>query len=68
MKKLTCGRQSANPSEHVTQGFSPIMPTYQGQISEDGVISLVEYIKNLNSNDRVEQTREHNYFAAGRRR
>ena len=45
-----------NPSEHVTQGFSPIMPTYQGQISEDGVISLVEYIKNLNSNDRIEQT------------
>ncbi len=45
-----------NPSEHVTQGFSPIMPTYQGQISEDGVISLVEYIKGLNSNDRIEQT------------
>ena len=45
-----------NPSEHVTQGYSPIMPTYQGQVSEDGVISLVEYIKNLNSNYRVEQT------------
>src|ERR1019366_7420830 len=45
-----------NPSEHVTQGFAPIMPTYQGQISEDGVIALVEYIKNLNSNYRVEQT------------
>src|ERR1700756_934445 len=45
-----------NPSEHVMQGYSPIMPTYQGQISEDGVISLVEYIKNLNSNYRVEQT------------
>jgi cytochrome c oxidase subunit 2 len=38
------------------QGFAPIMPTYQGQISEDGVISLVEYIKSLNSNSRVEQT------------
>jgi len=45
-----------NPSEHVTQGYAPIMPTYQGQISEDGVIALVEYIKNLNSNYRVEQT------------
>ena len=31
----------------MTQGFAPIMPTYQGQISEDGVIALVEYIKNL---------------------
>jgi cytochrome c oxidase subunit 2 len=45
-----------NPSDHVTQGFTPIMPTYQGQISEDGVISLVEYIKTLNTNSRVEQT------------
>jgi cytochrome c oxidase subunit 2 len=45
-----------NPSDHMTQGFAPIMPTYQGQISEDGVISLVEYIKSLNSNNRVEQT------------
>jgi cytochrome c oxidase subunit 2 len=45
-----------NPSEHVIQGYAPIMPTYQGQISEDGVIALVEYIKNLNSNVRVEQT------------
>jgi len=45
-----------NPSDHITQGYSPIMPTYQGQISEDGVISLVEYIKSLNSNYRVEQT------------
>jgi cytochrome c oxidase subunit II len=45
-----------SPSEHVTQGYAPIMPTYQGQISEDGVISLVEYIKTLNSNYRVEQT------------
>src|SRR6516162_2984904 len=45
-----------NPSDHVRQGYAPIMPTYQGQVSEDGVIALVEYIKNLHSNDRVEQT------------
>jgi cytochrome c oxidase subunit II len=45
-----------NPSENVTQGYAPIMPTYQGQISEDGVIALVEYIKNLNSDYRLQQT------------
>ena len=45
-----------NPSQHVTAGFAPIMPTYQGQISEDGLIDLVEYIKSLNSNYRVQQT------------
>jgi cytochrome c oxidase subunit 2 len=32
------------------------MPTYQGQISEEGVIALIEYIKNLNSDYRIEQT------------
>jgi cytochrome c oxidase subunit 2 len=45
-----------NPSEHVTAGFSPIMPTYQGQISEDGLIDIVEYIKQLQSNYRIQQT------------
>ncbi|QMV18605.1 cytochrome c oxidase subunit II [Granulicella sp. 5B5] len=45
-----------SPSQHVTAGFAPIMPTYQGQISEDGLIDLVEYIKGLQSNYRVQQT------------
>jgi cytochrome c oxidase subunit 2 len=45
-----------NPSQHVTAGYSPIMPTYQGQISEDGLIDLVEYIKQLQSNYRIQQT------------
>ncbi|HEY1730283.1 MAG TPA: cytochrome c oxidase subunit II [Terriglobales bacterium] len=45
-----------NPSEHITAGYAPIMPTYQGQISEEGLIDLVEYIKNLDSNYRVHQT------------
>ncbi len=45
-----------NPSQHVTAGFAPIMPTYQGQISEDGLIDLVEYIKQMQSNYRVQQT------------
>jgi cytochrome c oxidase subunit 2 len=45
-----------NPSQHITQGYAPIMPTYQGQVSEEGLISLVEYIKNLSSNYRVQQT------------
>ena len=45
-----------NPSQHVTQGYAPIMPTYQGQVSEDGVIALVEYIKSLHSEYRVQQT------------
>jgi cytochrome c oxidase subunit 2 len=50
-------RQSIlNPSQHITQGYAPIMPTYQGQVSEEGIISLVEYIKHLNSDYRIQQT------------
>jgi cytochrome c oxidase subunit 2 len=45
-----------NPSQHVTAGYNPIMPTYQGQISEDGLIDLVEFIKNQNNNYRIQQT------------
>ena len=45
-----------NPSTHAVQGYVPIMPTYQGQISEEGLIDLVEYIKTLKSGDRIQQT------------
>jgi cytochrome c oxidase subunit 2 len=45
-----------NPSQHITAGYAPIMPTYQGQVSEDGLIDLVEYIKNMQTNYRVQQT------------
>jgi cytochrome c oxidase subunit II len=45
-----------NPSTRATVGYAPIMPTYQGQVSEEGLIDLVEYIKNLNSNYRIQQT------------
>jgi cytochrome c oxidase subunit 2 len=45
-----------NPSQHITAGYAPIMPTYQGQISEDGLIDLVEYIKTLQTNYRIQQT------------
>jgi len=45
-----------NPSQHITQGYAPIMPTYQGRISEEGIVALVEYIKHLDSDYRVQQT------------
>ncbi len=43
------------PSAQISQGYLPIMPTFQGQISEEGVIALVEYIKHLDSYYRVQQ-------------
>jgi len=44
-----------NPSINVPAGYVPIMPNYQGQISEEGLIELVEYIKSLDSNYRLTQ-------------
>jgi cytochrome c oxidase subunit 2 len=39
-----------NPRAKITAGFQPIMPTFQGLVSEEGVLELVEYVKSLNSN------------------
>lgn len=36
-----------NPAAKVVAGFKPIMPTYQGQISEETLAELVSYIKSL---------------------
>jgi cytochrome c oxidase subunit 2 len=45
-----------NPTMHEVAGFAPIMPTYQGQVSEEGLIDLVEYIRQLDTQYRIEQT------------
>ena len=36
-----------NPRAKVVAGFQPIMPTFQGQVNEEGVLELVEYVKSL---------------------
>lgn len=36
-----------NSQAQVVQGFAPLMPTFQGLISEEGLAALIEYIKSL---------------------
>ncbi len=36
-----------NPAAKVIEGYQPIMPTFQGQVSEEGLLQLVAYIKSL---------------------
>ncbi len=36
-----------NPSAKIVAGFPPIMPTYQGQITEEQLMNLMTYIKTL---------------------
>jgi cytochrome c oxidase subunit 2 len=34
-----------DPKHRVVDGFSPVMPTFQGQLSEEQVLELIAYIK-----------------------
>jgi cytochrome c oxidase subunit 2 len=36
-----------NPVAKVVSGYQPIMPPYQGQVSEDQLVQLIAYIKSL---------------------
>ncbi len=36
-----------NPGAKIVNGFNPIMPTYNGIVSEDQMLSLMQYIKSL---------------------
>ena len=37
------------PQMRLTAGYGPLMPTFQGLVDEEGVMSLIEYIKSLSS-------------------
>jgi cytochrome c oxidase subunit II len=37
------------PNAKIVAGYQPVMPSYQGQLSEDQVLSLIAYIKSLQS-------------------
>ena len=36
-----------NPAAKVVAGYQPVMPTFKGQISEEELIQLVNYVKSL---------------------
>lgn len=35
------------PKKHVVAGFQPLMPTYEGQVTEEQILHLIAYIKSL---------------------
>ncbi len=41
-----------NPGRKVTAGYSPIMPTYQGQVNEATLLQITAYIKSLGATQR----------------
>ena len=36
-----------NPRAKVVAGFEPVMPTFQGQVTEEGLLQIITYIKSL---------------------
>ncbi len=36
-----------NPEAEIVEGWEPIMPTFKGEVSDDEMIQLIEYIKSL---------------------
>jgi cytochrome c oxidase subunit 2 len=34
-------------------GFAPIMPTFQGQFTEEQILQLISYVKSLGSQERT---------------
>jgi len=44
------------PAAKITAGFQPIMPTFQGLVSEEQLLELIEYVKSLHALPQV-QTR-----------
>ncbi len=36
-----------SPGTKVVAGYQPVMPSFQGQLSEEGVLALIDYIKSL---------------------
>jgi cytochrome c oxidase subunit 2 len=38
-----------NPQAKIVTGFGPIMPSFQGQLSEEQLLQLVAYVKSLST-------------------
>jgi cytochrome c oxidase subunit 2 len=41
-----------SPSSIRLPGYQPVMPSYQGQMSEDQLLQLVAYVKSLTTPER----------------
>jgi cytochrome c oxidase subunit 2 len=41
-----------DPQARIVNGFKPVMPTYQGQISEETLLQLLTYIKSLGESEK----------------
>jgi len=45
------------PAAKITAGYQPVMPTFQGLVTEEQLLQLVEYVKSLQTQPEVETAR-----------
>jgi cytochrome c oxidase subunit 2 len=45
------------PSAKIAAGYQPIMPTFQGLVSEEQLLQLIEYVKSLKTQPEVPTAR-----------
>ena len=43
-----------NPAAKIAAGFQPIMPTFQGLVTEEQLLELIEYVKSLHDLPQVQ--------------
>ena len=43
----TCASRSSMPAEKIVAGYQPVMPTFKGQVTEEQLLALLRYIKDL---------------------
>jgi cytochrome c oxidase subunit 2 len=44
------------PKEKVVAGYPPVMPSYQGQLSDDDIYCLIEFLKSISSSSATPQS------------
>ena len=42
------------PAARVTAGFQPVMPAFQGLVTEEQLLALVEYVKSLSAREQTQ--------------
>jgi cytochrome c oxidase subunit 2 len=41
------------PQAKIVAGFQPVMPTFKGLVSEEGILQIIAYIKSLGQQERT---------------
>jgi cytochrome c oxidase subunit 2 len=43
-----------NPQAKIVAGYQPIMPTFKGMISEEGILQIIAYLKSIEPQERMQ--------------